>query len=249
MPTKNLALELSWQLRNHISFEFPQLFKATLGQRNPPIPPCDRLKQLEQQYDLTSWPLLCTAQEWQENLYILDLLDQQLGKQNKRQHCLDIGCKNGAYFPALGSFTGSGWNGIELDAYRRYWNLASRRDHGCFIAKPFDCHYISGSLLNFKPSQPYQLITWFLPFVVESPLNAWGLPRRFYQPTALLQHAYQLLAPGGTLLILNQGEWETEVQQRLFIATSIKADFQGQVHSELSPFNQPRFAWRIDKPR
>ena len=249
MLTDNLSRTLNWQIRNQITFAFPLLFKAVVGQRCSPISTCDRLSLLEQRYDLNHWPSACTAEEWQENIYILDLLDQLLGRSSTHQHYLDIGCKYGAYFPALASFTGSGWDGIELDAYRRYWNLASRRDHSRFMAKPFDCRYIPGSLLDLKPPEPYQLITWFLPFIIETPLKAWGLPRRFYQPTALLQHAYDLLAPGGTLLIINQGEWETEVQQRLFTATSIKADFLGQVESEFSPFQQPRFAWRIDKPQ
>ena len=236
-------------LNRQISLTLPLRFKPVLGQRRRPIPPCNRLNELEQQYDLTPWPSVCTAQEWQENLYILDLLDQHLKQQNTARPCLDIGCKNGVYFPALASFSNSSWDGIELDAFRRYWNLASRRDHGHFMAKPFNCRYIPGSLLELDTNHSYQLITWFLPFIIETPLKAWGLPRRFYQPTALLQHAYELLAPGGTLLIINQGKWETEVQQRLFTATSIKADFLGQVESEFSPFQQPRFAWRIDKPQ
>lgn len=239
-----------WQLRNHIKVRFP-VFKSRLKQ--PPVftnqSQAIRLEELKDKYDLSKWPKVCNSDEWQQNLYLLDLLDQLLGQQKQPGPSLDIGCKNGVYFPAQASFIGNGWDGIELDAYRRYWSLASRRDHGEYMAKHFNCHYITGSLLDLQPEAKYQLITWILPFVAEMPLSAWGLPRRFYQPAALLAHAFQLLAPGGKLLIINQGEWETEVQKHLFIATSIKAEFLGQVSSLFSPYNQPRFAWLINKTK
>lgn len=247
MSTNEAVRIIRWQLRNQLTFSLPVLFKATTGPKPRPNLSCDRLDKLEQHYDLSQWSSVCTTDEWQENLYILDLLDQLLGRHSSHSHSLDIGCKNGVYFPALASFTSSGWDGIELDAWRRYWNLTSRRDHGRFMAKPFGCHYLAGSLLEHHPAIPYDLITWLLPFVVEGPLDAWGLPRRYYQPIAMLQHAYDLLAPDGTMLIINQGEWENEVQQRLFIATDIQAESLGQVSSQFSPFQQPRFAWRAQK--
>lgn len=248
MQINKLKHALAWRIRKQFTFALPMLFKLTLNKKPYPVSVCNSLNQLEKQYNLKPWAQVCTAKEWQENLYILDLLDQHL-EQRRYHHCLDIGCKYGTYFPALASFSHTSWDGIELDVFRRYWNLASRRDHGDFMAKPFNCCYVPGSLLDLKTNNHYQLITWFLPFVAETALTAWQLPRRFYQPTALLQHAYNLLAPGGTLFIVNQGEWETGVQQRLFIATSIQADFLGQVDSEFSPFQQPRFGWRINKPQ
>jgi SAM-dependent methyltransferase len=242
--------EWAWRLRNRITFPVPPL-KHTLGTAPHPLSenPPTRLSELERHYDLNRWGQVCNRAEWQENLYILDLLDRLLGRhEGMISPCLDIGCKNGVYFPALATYSGSGWDGIELDAFRRYLNLASRRDHGRFMARPFDCHYIAGSLLELNPAQPYRLITWFLPFVAEGPLSAWGLPRCFYQPVALLARAWQLLAPDGTLLIINQGEWESQVQRRLFTACAVEVEFLGQTESEFSPFKQPRYAWRIHKP-
>jgi hypothetical protein len=242
--------EWAWRLRNRITFPAP-LLKRTLG--NAPHPLSQnrpaRLAELECHYDLSRWGRVCNQAEWQENLYILDLLDRLLGRPERIiSPCLDIGCKNGVYFPALATYSGSCWDGIELDAYRRYLNLASRRDHGRFMAEPFGCRYIPDSLLDLNPEQPYHLITWFLPFVAEGPLSAWGLPRRFYQPVALLSRAWQLLAPGGSLFIINQGEWESQVQRRLFTACAIQAEFLGPAESEFSPFKQPRYAWRVHKP-
>jgi len=69
------------------------------------------------------------------------------------------------------------------------------------------------------------------------------------QPTALLHHTYKLLAPGDSLQIINRGEWKTEMQQRLFTATSIKADSLGQVDNKFPPFQQPHFGWCTDKPQ
>ncbi len=250
MSAADILRNWAWQLRTHIKMRLP-VFKSRL--RAPPTftdhSQLARFEELGEKYNLGEWQKVCNAGEWQQNLYLLDLLDQILGKQQQPGPNLDIGCKNGVYFPAQVSFTGNSWHGIEIDAYRRYWNLVSRRDYGEYLAKQLDCRFITGSLLELLPNTTYQLITWILPFVVEMPLSAWGLPRHLYQPSALLAHAFQLLAPGGQLLIINQGEWETEVQKRLFIATSIQAEYLGQVSSLFSPFHQPRFGWLINKTK
>lgn len=242
--------EWAWRLRNRLTLSLP-LWKRPLKQPVPGIdlPTSERLARLRRDYPLARWGEVCSRAEWRENLYILDLLDRHLGRPAAPiGPCLDIGTKNGVHFPALASYSGQGWDGIELDAYRRYRNLASRRDHGRFMARPFASRYLSGSLLALHTPTRYRLITWFLPFITEAPLAAWGLPRRFYQPVALLTRAYELLDAGGTLLIVNQGEWERQVQERLFTATGISARDLGRMQSEFSPFRQPRYGWRVDKP-
>ena len=59
----------------------------------------------------------------------------------------------------------------------------------------------------------YDYIIWFLPFVLYEPHKYWGLPKKYFYPEKLLDHAYNLLNQNGEMLIVNQGEKEFEVQK------------------------------------
>lgn len=204
------------------------------------------LAHLQQRYPLRDWPRLCDAREYRENLTLLDILDQHLPPLHSPAVGLDIGCRNFSYLPALSAYSAHPWHGVELDAHVRYWNGFTRRAYGEWMARQRSaCRYIAGSLLDVKGS--YDCIVWLLPFVVEEPLAAWGLPRRFFQPEPLLQHAFALLKPGGLMLVVNQGEGEAEVQQDLFIQGKIPARSLGELHSVHSPFRKQRFGWLIAK--
>lgn len=136
---------------------------------------------------------------------------------------------------------------MELDAHRRYWTLSTRRAHGEWIARRLPgCRYLAANLLDLRGA--YGFVTWFLPFIHEAPLRAWGLPSRFLQPVRPLEHARTLLAPGGRLLVVNQGEVEAERQERLFGEASIAARAIGRVESPFSSFRCPRFGWLAIAP-
>jgi hypothetical protein len=67
-------------------------------------------------------------------------------------------------------------------------------------------------------------------------------------PQRLLDHAWNLLAPGGRLLIINQGEAEAERQSCLFQKVGIHAKALGPVTSVLSPFQRPRYGFLAISP-
>ncbi len=90
---------------------------------------------------------------------------------------------------------------------------------------------------------PYAVVTWWLPFLTAAPLEAWGLPDRFLAPLELLRHVTERLVPGGVLFIVNQGEAEADLQQRLFAELGLHATALGRIESLLSPFKRPRFGW------
>ena len=73
------------------------------------------------------------------------------------------------------------------------------------------------------------------------------LPPRLFQPEAMLRHVFALLAPGGQLLIVNQGEDEADEQAHLFSRVGIEAEPLGAMESPLSPFRERRFGWRVTK--
>ncbi|MFC1749511.1 hypothetical protein ACFL2V_11970 [Pseudomonadota bacterium] len=253
MPSiSEYSREFSWQLKTRLNYS-PTL------QRKPGIKSLEtllrgfnptqqgRFNQLSGRYALHDWPRLCGTSEYIENLYVLDLLDQYLTLSKPHDPGLDIGCRNFSHLPALNAFTQYPWHGVELDGHARYWNGYTRRAYGEWIARQYpDCRYIADSLLNIKGS--YSVIYWALPFVTPQPLVRWGLPTRFFQPSALLQKAWELLANNGVMLIINQGHHEAEVQQTLFSHIGIEARSTGALSSIFSPFKKTRIGWIIEKP-
>jgi len=250
MDSADLRRELIWRAKNALTLS-PRVRKRgvrsvarVVGRLSGEAQA--RHRELQSRHDLGQWARMCNPSEYIENLYILDICARYLRKVKKSGPCLDIGCKNWSYLPALVSFTGTPWDGVELDAHRRYWTMATRRAYAEAMAGPFPgCRYRPGSLLEQTGS--YRLITWFLPFVGEAPLRAWGLPRRFFEPERLLAHAWHLLDHGGTLFVVNQGAQESNTQHRLFRQAGITATGIGVIDSVFSPYRKPRFGWLARK--
>src|SRR6185436_16650614 len=94
----------------------------------------------------------------------------------------------------------------------------------------------------------FSVITWTLPFVFVEPLRAWGLPARHFQPAVLLAHELSLLAPDGTLLIVNQEQAERDEQLRLLADAQARVQDVRALDSPLSPFRSPRFGLRVRAP-
>lgn len=201
-----------------------------------------RLEHLKERYDLGGLPKVCGPTEMAESLYVLDLLDRWMPPLQAGR-CLDVGSKYGAYLPGLATWR-PGWDAIEADAHRRYWNLRTRRAVGEAIAGALpDCRFLAGDVNDL--SGPYVGITWLLPFVFPEPQEAWGLPMSYFRPLPTLQHVLGMLQPGGCLLVLNQGEEEAEEQGRLFEAAGAIAERMGPFSSPFSPFRKTRFGWRF----
>lgn len=241
---------LAWRLRNAVTWSPPVIRRSqTLSALLRTLPPALRpaAQALVARHASSQWVDACDAWSFRESLYVLDMLNRYAGSPDYPPPYLDIGCKNGGYLPGLQAWSGGSWHGVELDAHRRYWTLTTRRAHGEFVVRHLPgCRYIAGDLLELRGN--YGFITWLLPFLHETPLRIWGLPRRFLKPLTLLAHAWTLLPPGGRLLVINQGEAEATLQGRLFREAGITAQALGLVESPLSPFQRPRFGWRADKP-
>jgi hypothetical protein len=214
------------------------------ARRRLPAAGRDRAEELRRRYGLGGWVELLAPLELQENLYLLDLLDRHLPELSAGTG-LDVGAKNGVLLPALRAAWPHPWDLVELDAHRRYADLSTRRAHGEKLARGFpDCRYIAGSVETV--TERYALVTWFLPFVHEGPLRAWGLPRRLFAPERLFRHVVDRVEPGGALLVVNQGEGERDTQRALFAAAGLVAEDLGEMTSVLSPFRRARFGmlWR-----
>jgi SAM-dependent methyltransferase len=204
-----------------------------------------RLEHLAARHALDDWEACCSRQEWRESLYVLDVLDAVLPRDLPPGRGLDVGSKNGCTLPGLATASPRGWDLVELDAHRRYLWGATRRAYGEALAACFpDCRYHAADVLTLPG--PWAVVTWFLPFLTEGPLRAWGLPARFLQPERLLEHVCRRVLPGGALLVVNQGEAEAALQATLFERLGLSPRALGPVESPLSPFRLRRhgFLWR-----
>jgi len=202
---------------------------------------------LLQKYNLDYLKSNSTRENYIENLYTIDVLDKAFDVDfSDSLHVLDVGCKNWFYAKGEYSFFKKYCNnleldGIELDTNRLYTNFYTRGEVAKFNIKDLiGANYISGDFLNLD--KKYDFIVWILPFVVEYPHIKWGLPKRYFQPKKMLQHALNSLNPGGKILVINQGEIEYNTQREL--CEKLDADFAqlGEIKSDFLTYKYPRFA-------
>lgn len=206
-----------------------------------------RYHHLNERYDLSSWAKCCQSREWRLSLYTLDILDRYLPGVSEQGYGLDIGASDWSYLPGLASWRRIPWDGIEINGHRRYITLVTARGYGNWMAGHFPhCRYQVGSLLEITKSYP--LITWFLPYLFVETVTANRLPSHLLVPDTLLQHAWTHLHPGGTLWIVNQGEEEAALQQRLLEKWAIPFEPTGQMESDFSPYQRARYGFRVSRP-
>ena len=93
----------------------------------------------------------------------------------------------------------------------------------------------------------YDYIIWFLPFVLVEPHQYWGLPKKYFYPEKLLEHAFNLLSENGQMLIVNQGEDESRTQKEMLAKLGIKYKDLGEVKNEFFEYKHKRFAVLIQK--
>ena len=242
-----------WRLQRALRVAPPPILRRLQRARYRPVDAATRLRlqTLTERYDLSRWTRYLDTAEYQENLYTLDNLDLTLGPGPVNVNsALEIGCKNFSLLPALSAYAPGPWLGVELQAYQRYRDMSTRRSHGEFFCQIFTthghtCRYYAGNALDVTESQ--DLIVWILPFLTSQTQRHGRLPQRFFQPRALLQHAWSRLKPGGRLWIVNQNAEEAALQQRLFADCKIDIDRRHTLASRFSPFRNQRVGWLLRK--
>ena len=199
-------------------------------------------------YDLSSWEHRCDEKDLVLNLYHLDVLDQHLSDLSAPERALDVGCRAWWNLPANHSFRPAPWLGIELDGHQRYLDgttragLANRRA-GLFK----EATYQTGSVTELSGS--FDLIVWLLPYITRGAFTADRLPGRFFCPEDLLDHVLALLSDQGTLLIINQGAREAEVQREMLKSRSVHVRELGPIESVWPAFETERFGFRCSVNR
>ena len=204
-----------------------------------------RFEALSERYDLSQLGAHCTITEAYQSMDRLCLLDQHVGETPPGG--LDVGALNWTYLPALVTFKPGPWLGVELDAFQRYVSFDTRGAQARHRAKGFsEVTYQVSDIMDVQGT--YGLVTWFLPYVTPGPMVSAGLPDRFFDPLAMLEHVWSLVAPGGTLFIMNVDANEDACQAALFAQTQIPATRLGRVISVFDDDDDENHGWVARKP-
>jgi hypothetical protein len=215
----------------------------------------DRLRalQLIDGYDLRPLVLRGRRRDVRENLYYLDMLLTAFERSGVElpphsTRAVDVGVSDWFYAPALHGLLRRHHTerprevellGFEADPGRRYADGHTREDWAAWHSQglagaryvPEDARRWSGTV---------DLATMLFPFLFPRDVDRWGLPRSLHRPAELLGHVWSCVGPGGSLVVVNQGEAERDLQRQLLAEVGAPVAWSG-------PFESP--FWRYDFPR
>ncbi len=149
-----------------------------------------------------------------ENYVYLDVL-HRLREQSSRWpavqgRVLDVGCKSFYYAAALAAaFKPAQLMGLELEGHRRYRDGHRRSDYAAFYSGQISgTRYHVGDVCDWRDKA--DLVSCWYPFVFAEVALAWGLPLSAFAPQRFFPALASAIAPGGLLLVVNQGlaEWQ-----------------------------------------
>lgn len=241
----DLRTEVDWALRNRLTWSPParERPEADVATDDP------REAAWVERYALGPARDRMTAWRWRRNLAVVEVLEAALSSpalgrflgRASSVRALDVGAKNFDYVDALGGFWSRAGGrrtvlltGLEVDAHRRYTDLRTRKawaDH--YASSVPGARYLAGDLEFHR--ERYDAITWFFPFVTEFPLRRWGLPTRLFRPQALFDHAWDLLEPGGVMVIVNLNRDEAARQHEILGRRGVAFDDLGVVPGGFGP--------------
>jgi hypothetical protein len=157
---------------------------------------------------------------------------------------VDIGCRNWSYAQALADFfPKTQLLGVEVDGWRRYWNLYRRIDlarayaedlcqqgHSAGVIGEDFRNVDLRSHLGSQSSNLHRIaFCFFFPFVSENPCLQWGLPKRFMDFSQLLEHSQSQIKSFSNdqrvesfWISAHQGEWEAEEARNAYQKVGFK---------------------------
>ena len=178
-----------------------------------PLPVSRRLSQFRSHYGVAFEQQL-NADNALENYVYLDVL-HRLRQQSPcwpavQGRVLDVGCKNFYYAAALAAaFKPAQLTGLELEGHRRYRDGHRRSDYAAFYTGQLgSARYCVGDVCDWR--EQADLVSCWYPFVFAEVALAWGLPLSAFAPQRFFPALVGAMAPGGLLLVVNQGlaEWQ-----------------------------------------
>jgi len=261
---KNLINTLFFNIRNKLAFSRP--IKRLPNENKELIFSDQTIKNKAQNileaYNLTDIYNNSSKLHYKEILYTIKLLEDvfentEILAELNQATILDIGSKNFSYANALHSFfsyykTNTKrdvyLDGIEIDPFRIMADFHSRYDYAMYYIKNLpNTNYLTGDFLELA-CKNYDVITWFLPFLITEPLIRWGLPVKYLKPEIMFQKAYDLLNPKGVMLVVNQFEKEKNIQLKMITGLGLNyIEIKKPYTNIFSPYQLERYIILIRK--
>lgn len=201
---------------------------------------CGRFEELFTTYALAPLEQKFTQNLFDIQLYHLDLLDQFLTPficESETLTLFDHGCDNWHYLPAIWHWAQHfseqvQIDGMEIDPWRMYVNAHTKKSFAQGICKGYKgAQYIRGDSLHY--SKQVDVVLSLLPFIEHREMRAWGLPKRFFKPLVYLKHLWDILNPGGVLLLVNVDKDECVQQKKLCDTLGIKLEIAGEAFESI----------------
>jgi hypothetical protein len=258
-----LRNSLDFPLRSLISWKrpLPALEKSTnsLPISCFPYPIQGQAKTLIQQFHLNELPLSFTDFQLGVNCYYLDVLTQVFStikvEWGATLRAADVGPSDWFYLPALVQFLSYhqalqarevSLEGFEIDPYRVYADLHSRFDHAQQQCTAFPGVIYHPRAFHEQPEK-YDVLIQFFPFLFLKDHLEWGLPRSLFDPEKLFGSLASSLKPGGTWVILNQGNAEHTLQKELVAVSGLKILTAFEFQSVYKHYEKSHWAMVITK--
>lgn len=212
---------------------------------------------MRDRYALADLRARSSAANYRKNLYLIDILERAAEgldlppREADSLQVADVGSQDFHYAFGLERWLSRGnrphgapprgveLEGVEVDGHGIYPDFRSRRDYARAYAAQTSNSNVTYRVADFAraPGGPYDLITWFYPFVTAHHLLLWGLPLTLYRPEALVESAFAALRPGGRMVVAAH----TEKEHLLFLERARAAGFrlerEGPARSPLVDFH------------
>lgn len=209
---------MAGKIRFRASWELAELFQTQdSAARSAAL---EKAQQLIKQYQLDDWLHYLPQAAFRQVLETLELLEDCFGAshqvwQNGHLRILDVGAGRWAYASALYHFFAYAHSetarqvfltGVEIDPYRVDNDGYSCVDHALSYVDPIAsvCRYLSQSIFDYQPQQPYDVVTLFKPCLNRQEHLQSGMPLEFFHPQKLLQQAASSASATGSILITQQ---------------------------------------------
>ena len=160
------------------------------------------------------------------NYEYLDLLDRgwrESGMDRPEGGVLcDIGCASFWYAATLQSFFRPGrLVGVEIEGHRLLRGGHTRSDYAAgYLARMPTAQFVVADYSCRE--EPADVITAWFPFLTPGALLAWRLPLSLLAPERLFRQIKHNLRPQGLFFMVNHGEQEAALAQRLCGATGLR---------------------------
>lgn len=219
-----------------------------------------RAEQLVGAYGLAGWRQVSGRSAYARSLFYLEMLVHAFDAAGlslpERVTAVDVGVADWFYAPVLHGFLrhhGTAaprtalLDGLELDAFRVFADFRSRHDWAtATIAGLSGTRYLPIDARRY--TRRVDVAFMFYPFIFQADHSRWGLPRRHLRPAELLERVLANLAPGGVLLIANQGPAERLEQHRLLAEAGLTVAWWGRHDSGFHTYEPERYVTVVVKP-